>query len=88
MPDNAQTVFYGTKKSVLAHALTRDDLIHVLTDYSSDAVKWLQDVFHPDLPQVERLSWHPGPKSTGGRAVHRDDYYLHAEGASRGPRGV
>ncbi|KZP19007.1 succinate dehydrogenase/fumarate reductase flavo protein [Athelia psychrophila] len=64
MPDDAQTVFDGTKKS--GHELACDEIIRALTVYSSDAVSWLQDVFHLDLSQVERLSWHSRPRTHRG----------------------
>ncbi|KZP06769.1 hypothetical protein FIBSPDRAFT_914631 [Athelia psychrophila] len=64
MPDDAQTVFDGTKKS--GHELACDEIIRALTVYSSDAVSWLQDVFHLDLSQIERLSWHSRPRTHRG----------------------
>ncbi|KAF8070366.1 fumarate reductase [Lyophyllum atratum] len=66
IPDNAKNFFNDTKKS--ARDLARDDLIHVLTGRSGDAVNWLQDKFGLDLSKVSRLGGHSQPRTHRGDA--------------------
>ncbi|VDC03866.1 unnamed protein product [Peniophora sp. CBMAI 1063] len=64
--DSARIFFEDTKKS--ARELARDDLIHVLTGRSADAVTWLQDKFKLDLSKVARLGGHSQPRTHRGDA--------------------
>ncbi|KAH8107812.1 fumarate reductase [Cristinia sonorae] len=66
IPDNAKIFFEDTKKS--ARDLARDDLIHVLTGRSGDAVNWLQNKFGLDLSKVARLGGHSQPRTHRGNA--------------------
>ncbi|KAF5345272.1 hypothetical protein D9758_008488 [Tetrapyrgos nigripes] len=66
IPDNAKIFFEDTKKS--ARDLARDDLIHVLTGRSGDAVNWLQAKFGLDLSKVARLGGHSQPRTHRGNA--------------------
>ncbi|KAJ3550933.1 hypothetical protein NMY22_g128 [Coprinellus aureogranulatus] len=66
IPDTAEIFFADTKKS--ARDLARDDLIHVLTGRSGDAVNWLQDKFALDLSLVSRLGGHSQPRTHRGGA--------------------
>ncbi|BEI93158.1 uncharacterized protein CcaverHIS019_0507860 [Cutaneotrichosporon cavernicola] len=66
IPDNAAKFFADTKKS--ARDLARDDLIHVLTYRSGDAVNWLVERFGLDLSKVSRLGGHSEPRTHRGGA--------------------
>ncbi|PPQ93673.1 hypothetical protein CVT25_012732 [Psilocybe cyanescens] len=66
IPDSAKIFFEDTKKS--ARELARDDLIHVLTGRSGDAVDWLQSKFGLDLSKVSRLGGHSQPRTHRGDA--------------------
>ncbi|KAG9103070.1 hypothetical protein FRC06_000309 [Ceratobasidium sp. 370] len=66
IPDSAKIFFEDTKKS--ARDLARDDLIHVLTHRSGDAVNWLQEKFQLDLSKVSRLGGHSQPRTHRGGA--------------------
>ncbi|KAH9485209.1 Fumarate reductase [Psilocybe cubensis] len=66
IPDSAKIFFEDTKKS--ARDLARDDLIHVLTGRSGDAVNWLQSKFGLDLSKVSRLGGHSQPRTHRGDA--------------------
>ncbi|KAF4620270.1 hypothetical protein D9613_000339 [Agrocybe pediades] len=66
IPDSAKIFFEDTKKS--ARDLARDDLIHVLTGRSGDAVNWLQSKFNLDLSKVSRLGGHSQPRTHRGDA--------------------
>lgn len=66
IPDSAKTFFDDTKQS--ARDLARDDLIHVLTGRSADAVHWLQHKFGLDLSKVSRLGGHSQPRTHRGNA--------------------
>ncbi|KAG8746330.1 hypothetical protein FRC10_005319 [Ceratobasidium sp. 414] len=66
VPDSAKIFFEDTKKS--ARDLARDDLIHVLTHRSGDAVNWLQEKFQLDLSKVSRLGGHSQPRTHRGGA--------------------
>lgn len=56
--------FADTKKS--ARELARDDLIHVLTYQSGDAVNWLIEKFNLDLSKVSRLGGHSEKRTHRG----------------------
>jgi flavocytochrome c len=64
--DTSKIFFDDTKKS--ARELARDDLIHVLTGRSGDAVNWLQEKFNLDLSKVSRLGGHSLPRTHRGGA--------------------
>jgi len=64
--DSAKIFFDDTKRS--ARDLARDDLIHVLTGRSGDAVNWLQNKFALDLSKVARLGGHSQPRTHRGDA--------------------
>ncbi|CAE6474073.1 unnamed protein product [Rhizoctonia solani] len=66
VPDSAKIFFEDTKRS--ARDLARDDLIHVLTHRSGDAVNWLQEKFELDLSKVSRLGGHSQPRTHRGGA--------------------
>jgi flavocytochrome c len=66
IPDTPKIFFNDTKKS--ARDLARDDLIHVLTGRSGDAVNWLQEKFKLDLSKVARLGGHSQPRTHRGDA--------------------
>ncbi|KAG9309343.1 Flavocytochrome c [Chiua virens] len=66
IPDSAKIFFEDTKRS--ARDLARDDLIHVLTGRSGDAVNWLQNKFGLDLSKVARLGGHSQPRTHRGNA--------------------
>nr|ODN93807.1 fumarate reductase [Cryptococcus depauperatus CBS 7855] len=64
IPDTAAKFFADTKKS--ARDLARDDLIHVLTYKSGDAVNWLVEKFNLDLSKVSRLGGHSEKRTHRG----------------------
>ncbi|RSH92155.1 hypothetical protein EHS25_008570 [Saitozyma podzolica] len=64
IPDTAAKFFADTKKS--ARELARDDLIHVLTYQSGDAVNWLVEKFNLDLSKVSRLGGHSEKRTHRG----------------------
>ncbi|CAE6430457.1 unnamed protein product [Rhizoctonia solani] len=66
VPDSAKIFFEDTKRS--ARDLARDDLIHVLTHRSGDAVNWLMEKFSLDLSKVSRLGGHSQPRTHRGGA--------------------
>ncbi|KIR56857.1 fumarate reductase [Cryptococcus gattii Ru294] len=64
IPDTSAKFFADTKKS--ARELARDDLIHVLTYQSGDAVNWLIEKFNLDLSKVSRLGGHSEKRTHRG----------------------
>jgi len=64
--DSKATFFEDTKKS--ARELARDDLIHVLTGKSGDAVDWLDDAFGLKMTKLGRLGGHSQPRTHRGTA--------------------
>ncbi|RSH83425.1 uncharacterized protein EHS24_007109 [Apiotrichum porosum] len=66
IPDTSAKFFADTKKS--ARELARDDLIHVLTYRSGDAVNWLVERFDLDLSKVSRLGGHSEKRTHRGGA--------------------
>ncbi|TIA88701.1 hypothetical protein E3P81_03356 [Wallemia ichthyophaga] len=62
--DSSSVFFQDSKKS--ARELARDDLLHVLTGKSGDAIKWLTEEFKLDLSKVARLGGHSQPRTHRG----------------------
>lgn len=53
---------------VQARELARDDLIHVLTGKSGDAVDWLADSFDLQMTKLGRLGGHSHQRTHRGTA--------------------